>query len=125
MTTPARKTTRKAPAKRTSGATIPASAPVPQDHKSPAQREAEGIATVAVEWRELTFELPSDPDSWNYWEILEPLAAGNLPVAIRGLIGDAGMLRMRSKYPGLSAADVRELWGAITEKLGVGNLGNL
>ena len=55
----------KRPAKRT---TIPANAPKPQDHKAPkktaAQREAEGIDEVEVEFDGEVYEIPADPIDW-------------------------------------------------------------
>jgi hypothetical protein len=36
----------------------------PQDHKPPAQKEAEATETATVEYRGVTFTFPADSDDW-------------------------------------------------------------
>jgi hypothetical protein len=43
---------------------IPTGATVPQDHKSPAQNDAEKAPTIDVPWRGLTITVASDPDDY-------------------------------------------------------------
>ncbi|QIS00992.1 hypothetical protein F5X71_00400 [Nocardia brasiliensis] len=61
MTAP--RTPRKAPAKRATPYK-PAGVKQPQDHKPPAQREADGDDEVTVEFRGESFTVPADTDDW-------------------------------------------------------------
>lgn len=118
-------TAKRAPAKRSNGTKAPATARQPQDHKRPAaQLEAEGVETVTVEWDGLAFEIPTDPDSWDFWTVTHPLAAGNIPVALTGLLGPEQSMRLRLAKPQLSNPEARELFDTINRAIGMGNTGN-
>ncbi|MBB5915278.1 hypothetical protein BJY24_004145 [Nocardia transvalensis] len=95
----------------------------PEAPKSPAQREAEGIATTPVEWRGLTLEIPTDVDTWSYWNVIAPLAHGNETRALYGLLGNAQIALVQTKYPDMTAKDGRDLFDAINAALGL-NSGN-
>lgn len=121
----ARKATpRKAPARKASALAIPDTAPVPQDRKSPAQREAENVRTVTVQWEGLTFVIPADPDSWDFWTVLEPLSANNIPQGLLGLLGPEQSMRLRAARPKLTGPEARSLFDEINRVLGTGNSGN-
>ncbi|WP_280393230.1 hypothetical protein [Nocardia wallacei] len=90
--------------------------------KSAAQREAEGIATTTVEWRGLTLQVPTDVDTWSYWNVIAPLAHGNETRAMYGLLG-AQINEVAKKFPNMTARDGRELFDAINDALGL-NSGN-
>lgn len=122
--TPRKATARKAAPRKASALEIPDTAPVPQDHKSPAQREAEGIDTVTVRWDGLEFQVSSDPDSWDFWTITEPLSANNIPQAVLGLLGPQQSARLRLERPVITAAQIRELFDEIVRTIGLGNTGN-
>lgn len=106
----------------------PAGVKQPQDRKPPkktaAQREAEGVDTVPVEWEGLTFYVPSDPDEWDFWTVTEPLSANNIPQGLMGLLGPKQALELRKAKPKLSNTEARALFDAIGEAVGTGSAGN-
>lgn len=53
-----------APRTRKANAPDMSNAPDPQDHKSPAQREAEAIDTIELEFRGGKFTVPAHPDDF-------------------------------------------------------------
>lgn len=121
MTTAPRKT----PARRTPPR--PAGAPEPQDHLSPksaAQREAEGGETVTVEWEGLTFTVLADPDQWDYWTVIVPLSANNIPQALFGLLGQRQTSMLQRAKPHMKGPEGRDLYDTISEAVGFGGPGN-
>ncbi|WP_280265342.1 hypothetical protein [Nocardia wallacei] len=126
---------RKAPAKRTPSrqAVATAAAPMPNGHtaeqpvdddpKAPAQREAEGIDTVVVEWRGMEFTIVADIDKWNYWTVMVPLANGNETRALLGLLGSQQIAKLQKAMPDMLPPDARELFDTINDALGL-NSGN-
>ena len=95
-------------------------APTPQDHKSPAQAEAEGEATTTIEWDGLEFEILSDPDDWDFWTVVEPLSANNVVQATLGLLGPKQTLKLRQARPKIKPTDFASLFQAIQEQVGFG-----
>lgn len=112
----------KRPAKRT---TIPANAPKPQDRKPPkktaAQREAEGIETVEVEYDGEFYEIPADPIDWKV-STTEAFEQGKIVTAIRGLVGREQWAILAGK--GYRNRQFRELFDLLAEAGGFEQSGN-
>ncbi|WP_433660796.1 hypothetical protein ACQPW1_00455 [Nocardia sp. CA-128927] len=105
--------------------TKPAGVREPQDHKRPAaQREAEGVETVVVEWEGLEFEIVADPDEWDFWTVLTPLSANNIPQAIFGLLGPRQTTVLQRAMPRMKGPQARDLFDAISDAVGFGSTGN-
>lgn len=101
--------------------TIPAGAKKPADHqKSAAQIEAEGAATVDVEWRDHTFTLPSDLDDVSVTTILA-FEEGRVATAIRGLLGAAQWAEFMKTEP--VTTDLRDLFDTFGPAMGLGTTG--
>lgn len=111
---------------RTRKANAPAmdNAPEPQDHKSAAQNEAEAAETVTVEWDGLTFEIAADPDTWDFWTVVEPLSANNVVQGTIGILGPRQVLKLRQQRPKIKPTDFAKLFEAIQDKVGFGSSGN-
>lgn len=100
-------------------------APEPQDRKKPAaQLEAENVETVTIEWDGLEFEIPADPDEWDFWTVVEPLSSNNVVQATLGLLGPKQTLRLRQQRPKIKPKDFAGIFEAINEVIGFGNSGN-
>lgn len=112
----------KAPAKRT---TIPANAPKPQDHKAPkktaAQREAEGIDEVEVEFDGEIYEIAADPIDWEV-STTEAFEQGKVVTAIRQLLGPEQWKAVSAKR--YRNRQFRELFDLLAEAGGFDNSGN-
>lgn len=91
----------------------------PEAPASPAQREAEGIETIEVEWRGVKLAIPSDVDDWSYWRVIVPLSRGNETQALIGLIGEDQAQALRRALPDMTAKDGRALFDAINTALGM------
>ncbi|WP_280441194.1 hypothetical protein [Nocardia brasiliensis] len=103
----------------------PAGVREPQDHKTPAaQREAEAVELAVVEWEGLTFEIVADPDEWDFWTVITPLSANNVPQAIIGLLGPKQTSLLQRAKPRMKGPEARELFDKISEAVGFGNSGN-
>lgn len=104
---------------------IPAHAPRPQDHKPPqktaAQREAEGIETVDVEFDDVVYTIVADPVDWTL-DVTEAFEQGKAITAIRGLLGNAQWRVVRSK--GYRNKDFNELFNLLAKAGGFGPAGN-
>jgi hypothetical protein len=59
----------------------------PADHKSPAQKEAEGFKTADFEWRGETFTVPATPDDWE-WVVTEAFEVGETVRAVMSILND-------------------------------------
>lgn len=112
----------KRPAKRT---TIPANAPKPQDHKAPkktaAQREAEGIDEVEVEFDGEIYEIAADPIDWKV-STTEAFEQGKVVTAIRQLLGPEQWKTLSAKR--YRNRQFRELFDLLAEAGGFDNSGN-
>ncbi|MFE3057632.1 hypothetical protein [Nocardia sp. NPDC059239] len=110
----------------------PAGAPAPQDFRSPkksaAQREAEGVETVDIDWRGMRFTIPAHAEDWDFWSVTRHMSQNNFPEACLGLIGPRGIAQIHREFPRISNARAGELFGelfqAITKAVGFGNAGN-
>lgn len=110
----------------------PAGAPAPQDYRSPkksaAQREAEGVETVDIEWRGMRFTVAAHPEDWDFWRVSRHVSQNNFPEATLGLIGPEGTAQIYREFPKLDNARAgelfSELFNAITKAVGFGNAGN-
>ncbi|WP_280335482.1 hypothetical protein [Nocardia wallacei] len=96
---------------------------VPDAPKSPAQREAEGVETVEIQWRGLTLTVTADPDRWNFWTVFTPLSTNNIPQTLWGLLGDKQMKMIHDAHPDLTGPEARALYSHISAQLGF-NRGN-
>lgn len=115
---------KKAPAKRAQPHK-PANVKQPTDRpKSAAQLEAEAADTITVEWSGMTFDINADADSWDFWTVTHPLAQGNAPVALIGLLGPVQAGKLRMNRPDLTNPEARELFNLINERIGLHNTGN-
>ncbi|OZC50516.1 hypothetical protein CH289_15940 [Rhodococcus sp. RS1C4] len=103
----------------------PAGVKQPQDRKkSAAQREAEGVETVTVEWEGLEFEIIADPDEWDFWTVTQPLASGNTAVGLIGLLGGQQAMRLRAAFPRLTNPEARDLFETINKAVMEMSTGN-
>lgn len=111
---------------------VPANAPRPQDRlpkqrkpkkrkKSAAEREAEGIETVEVEYDGEVYEIPADVQDWPV-DVSEAFERGLAVTAIRGLLG-------RDQWAKVSAKKYRlrqlgEMYERLAEAGGFSDSGN-
>ena len=72
---------------------IPAGAKQPQDHRSPAQREAEGETTVTVDYDGESFTFPADPLDWPT-RAMRAFEDGKAFAAIHALVGEKKYARL-------------------------------
>ena len=103
--------------------TIPKGATVPADHKkSAAQIEAEGVATIDVEWRGQTFTIAADPGDWKVTTSLA-FEDGKAVTGVKGVLGDAQWASLlKAQDP--SNKELGELFEVIGERMGLGPAGN-
>lgn len=110
---------------RPTGSRIPSHAPKPQDHKPPqktaAQREAEGIETVEVEFDDVVYSIMADPVDWPL-DATEAFEQGKALTAIRGLLGEKQWRVVRSKN--YRNKDFNELFHLLARAGGFGPAGN-
>ena len=66
---------------------IPEGVKQPQDRKSPAQREAEGVEGVESTFDGLDLSLPADPLAWPT-DVTEAFEDGKAIRAIKGILGE-------------------------------------
>jgi hypothetical protein len=98
---------------------IPAGAKKPDDHKkSAAQIEAEGIAMLDVEWRGLTFTLPSDPDDWSV-QAISAAEKGQSFTSLELILGPKQWADFMKTKP--TRRDGLDLNAAFTKALGMGD----
>lgn len=98
---------------------IPAGAKKPDDHKkSAAQIEAEGVETVDVEWRGLTFTLPSDPEDWSVAAI-SAAEKGQSFTSLELILGPKQWAEFMKTKP--TRRDGIDLNRALTKALGMGD----
>lgn len=103
----------------------PAGVKEPTDRpKSAAQREAEAVDTITVEWEGMKFTVPSDPDEWDFWTVTQPLAANNIPLSLAGLLGPEQMMKLRLARPDIRNPEVRNLFNVINKAIADINTGN-
>ncbi|MGV9666933.1 hypothetical protein [Nocardia niigatensis] len=110
----------------------PAGAPAPQDYRSPkksaAQREAEGIETVDIDWRGMRFTIAAHPEDWDFWNVTRHISQNNFPEACLGLLGPQQATMIYREFPRMNNARAGELFGelfnAITKAVGFGSSGN-
>ncbi|GAB4582624.1 hypothetical protein [Nocardia sp. IFM 10818] len=103
----------------------PAGAPAPQDFKEPkktaAQREAEGIETVVLEYRGVEFEVPATMDDWPTRAV--QAAAHNLHIdAIEHVLGPKQWAIFNARFP--RQRDFAEFAEMLGEEMGFGTAGN-
>ena len=93
----------------------------PQDHKkSAAQIEAEGIATVEVEWRGHTFTVTADPDDWPV-ETMLAFEEGKAASGVRGMLGATQWAELMKSKP--RTRDLSDLFSAIAAAMGLNTAG--
>jgi len=96
-------------------------APEPQDHKSPAQREADKTEFVNIEHGGRTFEIVADQDDWPLLAI--QAFSKNLGIdAIEHLLGPRQWAMYLSTNP--TRRDFNEFSEKIAEEFGFGTAGN-
>lgn len=107
---------------RTRKANAPAmdNAPEPQDHKSPAQREAEAIETVTVPFRGIDFEIPVT-DDWTI-DALEAFTAGDQFRGLREVLGQEQYDTFKKNFNRRRYLD--EFSKLMSEELGLDTPGN-
>lgn len=106
------------------GPHIPRNAKRPQDHKAPkktaAQIEAEGIETVDIEWRDLTFTVPATPDDWPV-VITLAFEEGKAATGVKGMLGREQWAELMKTKP--RNRDLGELFDEIAAAVGLGDAG--
>lgn len=108
---------------RTRKANAPAmdNAPEPQDHKSPAQREAEGAEFISIEHAGRTFEVIADQDDWPLLAI--QAFSKNLGIdAIEHLLGPRQWGMYLATNP--TRRDFNVFSDKLAEEFGFGTTGN-
>ena len=110
-----------APRTRKANAPDMTGAPEPQDRKSPAQREAENIDTLELEYGGAVFTVPSDPDDF---PVLAAQAfSKNLNIdGLEHLLGARQWAMFISKSP--RKRDIDGLVKQLFANLGFGDSGN-
>ena len=102
--------------------TIPAGAKVPTDHQKPAaQIEAEGIATVQVEFKGATYTFPAgieDADG----DVLDAIDDQKLSHALHGLLEGDEWARFKATKPRVH--DYTDMFDAYAKVIGLGTSGN-
>ena len=94
----------------------------PQDHLKPAaQIEAEGDATTPVQWRGLTFNIPSDPDDFPVDAIMAA-EQGKVFTSLELILGPKAWAEFMKTKP--VRRDGIDLNSAITKALGLGDSEN-
>lgn len=88
---------------------------------TPAQREAEGVETVDVTWRDRVFTIPASLDEVNATTLLA-LEEGKAASAVRGLIGPRKFTRFVAEADP-SGKDLGELLEAFVDAMGLGDAG--
>ncbi|MGX6508288.1 hypothetical protein [Rhodococcus sp. SJ-2] len=108
---------------RTRKANAPAmdNAPQPQDHKSPARREAEGDENVTITFRGHDFIIPADQEDWPIIAV-QAFSNGRNIDAIQHLLGPRQWAVYSTKFP--KSRDFNEFAEVIAESFGFGNTGN-
>lgn len=117
--------TRRAPAKKkaTPAANAPdmTLAPEPQDHKSAAQKEAEGAESVTVEYEGQKFVVPLDQDDWPILAI--QAMSRNMHIdGVQHLLGAQQWARFVTLFP--TRRHFNAFSVVLAEALGVDALGN-
>jgi len=93
--------------------------PIPQDHLKPAaQIEADSDATTTIEWRGLTFTVPTDPDDWSIAAIAAA-EKGQHFTSLELLLAPAEWAAFMKTKP--VRRDGIDLNNAITKALGLGD----
>ena len=97
--------------------TIPKGATVPEDHKkSAAQTEAEGIETIDVEWRGLSFTVPADADDYPL-EAVMAFERGENFAALEMILGPKSWAEFVRTKP--LKRDAVDLFAALNDALGL------
>jgi hypothetical protein len=96
--------------------------PIPQDHLKPAvQIEAEGIEFTTIEWRGLTFDVPTDPLDFPVDAIMAA-EDGKVFKSLALIIGPKPFAEFMKMKP--LRRDGIDLNNAITKALGMGDSEN-
>lgn len=121
MTTARKTAPRKAPAKRAMPHK-PEGVKEPMDHQKPAaQREAEGVEMLAIEYGDITFEIPADPDDWP--TLATQAMSNNRHIdGIQHLLGPMQWAKFISNFP--VRRQFNEFAEIIAAELGFGTAGN-
>lgn len=100
--------------------TKPKGVKAPQDHKSPAQRDAEGAEVVEIEHNGVTYTIPADADDWTV-ETTLAFEEGKAMSGIRGVLGPKQWATYLKSKP--VNADARDLFDKIAEAVGMETAG--
>ncbi|MGW6699642.1 hypothetical protein [Nocardia sp. NPDC055049] len=124
MTTPRKTTTKRATPTRPAGVKQPLDHLAPgelAEAKAAAQREAEGVETMPIEFGGLSFTVPVDPDDWP--TRVHQALGRNLHIdAIELLLGPVQWAKFNAKFP--RKRDFVEFAEILGEQLGFGSAGN-
>jgi hypothetical protein len=90
------------------------------EHIPAAQAEAEGVTTIGVTWRDLTFTILTDADEWPV-EATLALEEGHPTIAIRELLGKTQFAQFMATKP--RNRDAGDLFSVIALTLGLGSAG--
>ncbi|WP_306358851.1 MULTISPECIES: hypothetical protein [unclassified Nocardia] len=103
----------------------PAGAPVPQDYRAPrksaAQREAEGIETIVIDFRGSEFEVPASSDDWPTTAVQAATHRRHVD-AIEQILGPKQWAIFLSRFP--RKRDFDEFAELLAEEMGLGTAGN-
>lgn len=95
--------------------TVPKGVKMPEDHKSPAQAEAEGIETFTIEFHGLDLAFPADFDDWPVESMLA-FEEGRSAGALRGALGPKQWASLMAMNP--LKRDINDLFEQLNEYMG-------
>lgn len=108
---------------------IPAGAAVPQDHKSPAQREAEHETTTTIDYamavkgdkvKEFRFVIPSSLDD-SPVEVMEAFELGRAAQGLAAILGAKQWGQFKKERP--TVGQLNELTNVVAKAMGMEALG--
>jgi hypothetical protein len=100
---------------------VPAGAKTPQDHKPPAQREADGDETVSVDYAGQSYVMPASLDDAD-GDVLDAIDDQHISYALRALLGDKQWDRFKANKP--KVRDYNGLFESYAKATGLDSAGN-
>lgn len=97
---------------------VPKGAKVPDDHKSPAQNEAEGIPMADVTWRGHVWTVMSDPDDYPIATV-QAMENNRVLAGLESVLGPEQWKEFVKTKP--TKRDAADLLNVMGEQLGLGN----
>lgn len=100
--------------------TVPKGVRMPEDHKTAAQAEAEGVEMIDIEWRSQTFTVPADSDDWTV-EAMMAFESGLNAHGMQAILGAAQWAGLMATSP--RKRDLVDLFATMSKALGLAQPG--